>query len=181
MANNVVKIDRPAPRKRIAHKGGYGAVPYDKVANHAAALLSAVKNELHLVDYFTREDLLHLDVLDHLSTISRYGYICRAARFLIEDGSFSEISNTNLCLRGRESKFSLDVPIHHLYRDAVTRAVGKLGRDQLFSVMDVVRTWKADPHLTEHTKRVIVRRGLAERVRDGRVVQKDEQHYYVEE
>lgn len=181
MANNVVKIDRPAPRKRIAHKGGYGAVPYDKVATHAAALLSAVKNELHLVDFFTREDLLHIEVFDQLSTISRYGYVCKAARFLIEDGSFVELSQTNLCLKGRDSRFSAETPIHHLYRDAVSRAIVKIGKRQLFSVMDVVRTWKADPHLTEHTKRVIVRRGLAERVREGRVIKSDEQHYYVEE
>ncbi len=180
--SNVIKINRPAPRRRIASKGDYGAVPHDRSLPYARALLVAVKNDLSAADWFTREDLLHLEVFDHLSTISRYGYLCSAVRRLLEDGDLVELSRTELALPAKAKLYGGGglTPIHHEYMHTVARLITGIGYDQLFTVMDAVRRWKNDQHLTTNVKRVIVRRAVAAMVKAGALNAKDEQTYWME-
>jgi hypothetical protein len=155
-------------------------MPYERIEPYAKALLASIKDVLGNVDWFTREDLLHLETFDQISTISRYGYVCASVRWLTREGLLVELSRTELALPAKAKLYSRSVPLHHTYLNTVERVVRGFGQLQLFSVMDVVNRWKNDPHLTENAKRVVVRRALTVLVSEEKVKVQDFHTFYLE-
>lgn len=158
---------RTAPNAR---SGAYGARPYNRAAEGGKALLSSIEQEIGGVDFFTREDLLHISAFSHVSTATRYAYIREALADLIGRGRVLERSRTELCLAGRARSYR----DHRAMQDEFGPRIVELTRRLLnkadsVTVMDVVAAWATDPHLTENVKRVTVRNVLRAEVRESRL------------
>lgn len=157
-------------------RGAYGARPFDPIANAARSLLKTIQEDLGAVDFFTRDDLLHLDTFAHVATITRYQMTCQAVRHLIETGRIVEKSRTDLCLPGKSNQYGASgVPIHQQYELAIRRAISKT--EGHFSVATIIHLWRTDPQLTENAKRVAIRRYLAHGEKQGWVEKRDDFTY----
>lgn len=169
------------PNHGSAAQGRYGARPFEPAEPYADALLAALNEELHDVDYVTRDDLLYLSAFDHVATITRYTYIRAAVDLLIRRHELVPVSRTELALPAKAKRIVANdnTNPHEQYMGTIRRLVGRLGR-RTFGVMDVVHSWaNQDQHLTTNAKRVIVRRALTQLVREGRVEKIDTFDYQV--
>lgn len=166
---------------RWAASGRYGAIPHDRVAVLAGSLLGAIEASLDGADYFTREDMLHLDVFDHVSTISRYRLLCYAVEFLLRNGSLVEKSRTDFCLPGRSRSYPGGAgPLADSFGPALKeRIAAAFRRSEQFTTGDAVKEWTTDNHLTGNVKRLVVRRVLAEMVKAGALRRINENAYAV--
>jgi hypothetical protein len=145
--------------KRGRPASPYGAKPFNAIAPLASQIIDDIHSEMPEVDFFTREDLLHLPCLGHISTISRYRYLCHAVRYLVDQRKLV-LRGTNLLLPSK-AKFSVGTnsALADQFYDNILRLALRLkGRD--FHVMDVVALWKTDPQLTTNSKRIAVRMAL---------------------
>ena len=132
----------------------FGSTPYNKDALYSEAMIRAIDVELPDVAYFTREDLLHLECFAHLATITRYNYVCRAVRYAIDKKWMLSISQTGLILTGRKRAYQQAVTVWEEYIGTVNRL---LPYGTTFTVVSVLSRWKSDEHLTENSKRMILR------------------------
>ena len=135
----------------------------------ADALLASIHGELPEVECFTREDLLHLRCFDHVSTITRYQYVREAVHALIRRGDIVERSRVELATTAMAHAHSEAVlgDVAERYGRVIARHVARM--DGTFGVMDVVRAWKSDPHLTVNTKRIAARQALTRMARAGQL------------
>lgn len=151
-----------------AAKGRYGATPFDPAEPYAKALIADIKAHLPEVDYFQREDLLHLPCFQGVATITRYRYVCIAVGLLVRQGKLIAKGRTDLCLPSKQSRYDSEESLSERYGATIRRLV--ISRIGAFTVMDVVTLWRrSDQHLTDNTKRVAVRGTLRELAREGKV------------
>ncbi len=122
----------------------------------AQALIESIKLELPNASYFTREDLLHLSVFAHVTTITRYRYVCVAVRYAIERKWMMEMNRTDLILTGGKRVYANAIVNIDEYESTVAKIVNKLPHEP-FGVMTVVSQWTTDPHLTPNAKRTYTR------------------------
>lgn len=162
---------RPAEPK-LARDGHYGAAPYDPTEMYARAMLDGISTELRDADFFQREDLLHLKCFQHVSTITRYRYICDAVHWLLEGGKLVAKSRSDLCLPGKAKAYDAisETPLVERYDRQVHRLVTQ--QKGPFTVDDLLRAWRADPHISLNSKRVALRTVLGQMVRH-RELQRD--------
>lgn len=155
-------------RKRGTHPAKiYGVPMFYTIEEQANTLLDIVKLKMAGVDFFTREDLLQTGVFDHVSTIYRYKLVCEAVRFLIDRRQLIEKSKTDLCIAGKSRAYLTREVIYETYHVQVEKLMA--GRRGTFSVMDIVRAWSTDQHLTDNVKRILVRRISRSLVRDEKL------------
>lgn len=161
---------------RSVHRQGFKAKFFEPHEREANALLAGIERELPEVDYFTREDLLHLTTFNHVATITRYNYVRAALDLLIRKGAVVAKSRTDLCLPKASKRYNDGVnDLGDRYQRVIKRCINSQSDD--FGVMDVVALWKADPHLTVNTKRVAVRAALKVMVREGTLEKNDDYTY----
>lgn len=153
------------PARRAA-AGRYGAVPYSPAIKDAEALLHDIKQHLPEVIFFRREDLLHTPCFSSVSTITRYAYVCRAVDHLLTTGALVAKSRTDLCLADRQHRYKDADHLGTRYAATIRRVV-LTATPEVFTVMDVVRGWKSDQHLTENSKRVAAREALWDLAHEG--------------
>jgi hypothetical protein len=134
----------------------------------AEILLRAIKSDLGDVGFFTREDLIHLPVLSHVATITRYMIVCRAVDTLIAGGYVVAKSRTDLCLPGKSKQY-VHATLSSQYITTVRKIVKSIPPKTRITVMSVVENWKMDQHLTENNKRVAVREVLKDLTRRGEI------------
>lgn len=170
-----------ANKAKTAASGAYGAPVWSRTNEAADILLKSITSQLHDVDYFTREDLLHLPAFDHVSTITRYRYVCDAVKLLLERGKLHAKSNTELAVTGKQRRYrpisyqvaEYQQTVLYLARDYYNRVSTSFGISQLLS------RWKTDTHLTENVKRVIIRHCLRALVKEGLLVRNGLNNYSV--
>jgi hypothetical protein len=148
------------PRKRAAQQR---ATERDELM--ARIIFRSIERELRDVEFFTREDLLQLTVLQSVATITRYHEVCVAVMYLIETRKLLAVSRTELCLYGHvtEARKNSGSNLVDNYMNTIKRLVTHYRADHprsQFNVMDIVAAWRQDQHLTQNAKRVAVRIGL---------------------
>jgi hypothetical protein len=132
----------------------------------AAILLRAIKQELGEADFFTREDLLQLSVLSHVSTISRYQTVCMGVHLLLIRNEIVAKSRTDLCLPAKAKRYS-ETSLAEQYIGTIRKLIARHPPGERVHVMDVVGEWTTDPHLTVNNKRVAVRNAIKRLVGEG--------------
>lgn len=167
---NVKRISvqkRPSP----ASSGAYGARPFNPVESNANALLEDIERELADVDFFSREDLLHLSTFQFVATITRYRYVGDAVNYLLERGKLLAKSRTEMCLPGRAKRYRGPDELVNEFSGTVLRLARKeLAQYETVSVGDIIDAWETDHHLAENSKRVIARRICRALVREGELL-----------
>lgn len=138
------------------------------------AVLNAVRSELADVDFFTREDMLHLSPLQHVATITRYHSLTAVVQRLVGSRRLVELSRTELALPEKQSRYNPhETPLHLLYQHQIDRLLTwhlrDQGNDAPFDVMTLVDRWRSDQHLSLNAKRVAVRMTLRQKERDGKI------------
>ena len=132
-----------------------------RTRTYAQALLESIELELGDAAYFTREDLLHVSAFSHVATITRYKYVCDTVQYLIRTNKVIVMSQTELALtrRGREyvNRAQRNVEYMPTIRRLFKEATLARAKGEFITVMDVVRLWTTDQHLTTNVKRVIAR------------------------
>jgi hypothetical protein len=141
----------------------------EREARYARVILASVKRELGDAEFFTREDMLQLPVLAHVATITRYQEVCAAVQRLIIERQLVELTRTELCLAGQESRVNMQ-PRRETYGRTIRKLVTAMPMREPFGVMDVVAEWRSDPHLTINAKRVAVRQELRALVKDDEMI-----------
>jgi hypothetical protein len=134
-------------------------------------LLAAVKRDFAEVDYFTREDCLHI-VGESIATITRYQYLCLAMQNLIDRREVIPMTRTDLCLPKMAKRYgqASSQSIGEQYDRVISRIIHKhFPPGEEFNAMSVVNYWTTDNHLTRNAKRVTARACLNLMVRDGRI------------
>jgi len=171
----LTKTKTPPAKKRTP--ADYGAEPFDKAKGDAAILLDAIKTELADADFFTREDLLHLECFSHVATITRYEKVRLAVRYLLRYNELVALTRTDLALPAKSRFYADRTALADHFGSTVTRLLKKLRPGSEFSVMDVVDAWETDVHLTLNVKRVLTRVILQRMARDGLVASSGEYLY----
>ena len=151
-----------------ATMGKYGAKPYSRTADHAKLLLEAIHNDLNDMVYFTRDDLLNLRQLMHVSTATRYHYIGLAVRYLVDTKKLMEMGRSDLLLPENYSAYVRENNLVDSYISTIDRLTVCLTTP--FTVYDVVELWTTDPHISINTKRTFVRIQLRNLVRHGLLI-----------
>ena len=147
--------------------------PFDARKSDGMLLLDAIKSDLPDVDFFTREDLLHLSVFDHVATITRYGKVRIAVHYLLDHDLLSDygrvalLKRSELCLPERAKFITGTHALENRFSKTVFDLVVKRPARQQFAIMDLVTDWTTDQHLTLNSKRVLVRSILRRMVREG--------------
>jgi len=139
----------------MASDGGYGDKAYNRSAMYASVMLESIEVELADAAYFTREDLMQLPCFQAVATITRYSYVCQAVRYLLERGKMAKVSATGLILIGKKRQYTQAHTQWEEFIETVTALVPYRGTT--FGLMDVLRKWETDQHLTTNLKRVIIR------------------------
>lgn len=124
------------------------------------------------VSYFTREDLLQLPVLSHVSTISRYGLVREAITLLFQTGAVRADTRTMLRVAGHVPTIS-PTDLYSQFKYDIDRLVEARPQGERFNVMDIVRAWKSRADLTTNVKRTAVRSGLRTLAAHGVIMQSD--------
>lgn len=138
----------------------------------AEALLADIERHLPEAAFFQREDLLHLPAFQGVATITRYRYVCAAVDQLLWSRKLVAKGRSDLCLSSRSRDYRQAAgDLSERYGKTVLRLVQE--RKGNFHVMDIVRDWTSDQHLTENTKRIAARGALKRLVREGALVSKD--------
>jgi len=136
-------------------------IPVETVAAYADRLLGEIKDHLHDALSFTREDLLHLPVVEfqQVATITRYKATSIAVRYLIEQGSVIKQKSPYLCLPERVNEFSFHnhAALSSEYAAKIRSLVRSMPKNKPFAVHHVVMRWRTDPQLTTDLKRRAVR------------------------
>jgi hypothetical protein len=157
-----------------SHKRGRGAKApsyrLDPAEKLARIIFQAIETDLHSADFFTREDLLQLRVLQSVATITRYHMVCKSVHWLINSRRLTALSRTELCLTGYVTgarKVSGPNLIEQ-YQPTVRRLITRYSSDRggAFDTMDLLEMWTTDPHLTTNAKRVVIRSTLKALRRD---------------
>jgi len=141
-------------------------------SNTARALLRTINSDLGHLDFFTRDDLMQLDMLGHVATITRYNELRFAVNKLLESGKIVELNRTRLTLPRKANRYAQykSAPLSHQYRDSVFSLVSTtFPPGEKFDVTDVISFWIKDEHLSEDSKRVATRGALALLARAGKV------------
>jgi len=148
----------------------HGVAMFYTIEEQANTLLDVIGLKMAGTDFFTREDLIQTGVFDHVSTIYRYKLVCDSVRFLIDRRQLIEKSKTDLCITGKSRAYITREVIFDTYHTTVEKLV--LSRTGEFSVMDVVRSWITDQHLTDNVKRILVRRISRSMAREGQLLKR---------
>jgi len=144
-------------------------VTNDPVALMGQSLLKDIQVHLAEATFFQREDLLHLPTFSHVSTITRYRYVCAAVEYLIRTRKLAPRSRSDLCLAERKGQYEDQGDLIDRYRPTVKRLLGDA--PEQITVMALVDRWtRTDQHLTVNTKRVIIRETLRHMAREGALV-----------
>jgi hypothetical protein len=169
MAQPAAKIIRLLPRraKRPSTPYNYKLDPTEKLAR---VIMAAIESDLHAADFFTREDLLQLRVLQSVATITRYKMVCESVNWLVSSRRLTALSRTELCLTGYVTgarKVSGSNLISQ-YSPTVRRLITKhsVDRGGEFDTLDLLELWTTDPHLTLNAKRIVIRQTLKALKRD---------------
>ena len=147
------------------------------------AVMAGIEHELGTADFFTREDLLQLRVLQSVATITRYRDICLALHSLIAQRRIIALNRTELCIAGRTmtARRNSGVNLVENYIHTVTRLVREWeqsnGGEVLF-VPTLIEMWVQDQHLSKNAKRVAIRGGL-KRLAHDKMVTRDGLGYRV--
>ena len=155
-------------------------VTNDKDEPLGRALLAAIRRELGDVDFFSREDLLQLGAFDHVTTISRYRYVCWAVRWLLRAGLLVGKSRTDLCLPGKAKLYAGGAGMLETYMDTIREHVRSQSKIRPFTVGTILDRWRTDQHLTRNTKRVLVRQALTALNAAGVVTRLEDNAYQLE-
>jgi len=150
----------------------------ERVEKYARMLHRSIRLNLDEVDFFTREDLLQLPVFMHITTITRYHYICLATQVLLTKGDIVSKTRTGLCLP-RHARSISDTPLAEQYAVTIQKLVERSSPKKAFGVMDIVDAWTTDPHLTINNKRVAVRGSMNRLIKQGIVKLVNEFEYKV--
>lgn len=142
-----------------AAEGEYGSVSYNRDALYAKKMIEEIKSVMPDAAYFTREDLLHLPCLQHVATITRYHYVCKAVAYAIERKWMMRGDKTELYLAGGSKKYAQSEHDVGAYIPAIVKLIND-NTDGWFAVFDIVGYWENDQHLTLNAKRSIVRRAI---------------------
>lgn len=138
-----------------------------RIATIAEAIIVGIHQEMPDVVYFTREDLLQLDCLNGVATITRYHYVCRAVGYCINRKWMYPMTNTQLILTGGIRRYNELVKDVEAYKPVVLRCMPKGD----FRVGDILEAWEAtsDQFLSYNAKRTYVREILRRMERDGEI------------
>jgi hypothetical protein len=183
VAKNISRVPTKKSRKtangvvNLSHL--FGDMPMEKVESYSNALLRTIKRELGNAIFFTREDLLHLPLFNHVSTMYRYHLVCIMVRFLARKGDLIIKNRTNVILRGDHEKAYSETPLHYQHYDTISAIITDMPLQTKTTVMDVVALWTTDPHLTVNNKRVAVRGAISGLIRDGLLRKYDEFQFIV--
>ena len=162
MSNNVVKIQHARSYQKAAKRPM--RFQDREVERMARMIYDGIERELADLDFFTREDLLQLSCLQSWATITRYNYLLPAVHWLIGSRRLNEISRTELCLPAKRSRILADERIADRYTNTIDTLIRSfISANEVetpFDVMDIVKRWKNDPHLSLNSKRAIVRKIL---------------------
>lgn len=157
----------PAPAKILHLNPHRRPSTASKVANEeklARIILSGIEAELSSADFFTREDLLQLRVLQSVATITRYKMVCEAIHWLANSRRLTMLSRTEICLTGYTSGArKVSGPnLLSQYGPTVQRLVTKWSAESrgAFDLVDLLSRWTTDPHLSTNAKRVCIRQTL---------------------
>jgi hypothetical protein len=157
--------------KRPAERGDYGTPVSTRDTGLADALLRSIQVEFADVDYFTREDLLHLPVFSYVATITRYSYVCAAVKVLIMRGKLIAKSQTELVVHGKSSKWhAIKWQVDEFGEKLTPMVVEILKQGDGVTVMNVVDRWTGDRNLSQNIKRVIVRGVMTRLVAEGLLI-----------
>lgn len=143
-----------------------------QVETIAKALLADIRRHLPEAPFFQREDLLHLPALSGVATITRYRYVCLAVHLLVQQRKLVLKGRSDLCLASRAGEYEAETDDFSKRYERTIRATATQQRGS-FLVMDVVRAWRSDQHLTENSKRIAVRQTLRRMAREGVLHQTD--------
>src|ERR1044072_3055557 len=153
-----------APRKKSRRR-------YHKdTARNASRLLAHIKQYLGHVISFTREDLLHLPVIEYtqVATITRYQAIRNAVRYLIDQRELVQMKFPDLCLPDKVSLYQFEGgSVVTEYGATMRRLIQSVQPAKPFTVMSVVNQWRTDQRLTPDTKRKAIRLFLPRLTREG--------------
>ena len=119
--------------------------PIDRAAIYANLLLRGIKDELNNARFFTREDLLHVRVFSHISTITRYQYVRECVLALIESGEIVALTKTNLCLPGMQGEYDAENTLSELYIDHILNLCGPYSRNTLTSALHKMSIYRTMP------------------------------------
>jgi len=170
----IVKKRRPADTTQKR----YGVEPFNRAASDAAVLLDAIRSDLADVDFFTREDLIHLDCFSHVATITRYQKVREAVSVLLARKELTAMSRTDLALPANRKIYAERGALHDHYSGTVLAILKRMTPKSEFTVMDVVNAWTTtDLHLTLNVKRVLTRAILQSLRREGMVADAGEYLY----
>jgi hypothetical protein len=164
-------MPKPPAMKTPAKR--YGAEPYDARKPDAILLLDGIKAEFADVDFFTREDLLHTTVFDHVATITRYQKVRIAVRYLLDQkliydyGWVPALSRSELCLPDKAKLISGRHALEQQFQSTVFNLCVQRQPQSQFAIMDIVTDWTTDQHLTTNAKRVLTRALLRRMARQG--------------
>lgn len=156
----------------------FGSMPQTKLESYSAALLRAIRRELGDATFFTREDCIHLALLNHVSTMYRYSMVCVLLRFLEQKGEVIIKSRTNIILKGDHEKSYSEIPLSQQHYDRIFSIIRSMVPQSHTTVMDIVSLWTTDPHLTINNKRVAVR-GAINRLVKGRLLRRHDDFQFI--
>ncbi len=165
---------------RLSRSKEFEGIPIERAESYARIFEHAIREKFGGVMFFTREDLIHLDVFSHISTISRYRTVSKLVHFLERRGVLISKSWTNLCLTDHQRGY-ISAPLHQRFQDTIRTVVTKkFSKGETIVVMDIVDEWKTDPELTVNNKRVAVRGAIRQLLKDGVIKKRDEFEYTVQ-
>lgn len=148
----------------------YRNVPIEFVTSYASTLLRQINERLSNVVSFTREDLLHLSIVEfeQVATITRYRATCVAVAYLIEHGELLQRRFPDLCLPSNAANYKFEAETAAtLYDHTIRRLVRTMPAHKPFVQMQVVNRWRTDSDLTLDTKRKAVRLTMPRLIREG--------------
>jgi len=145
------------------------ALSYYTVDRLAQAMLPVIRREFGDVPLFTREDLMQLDLLDGVSTITRYAYVCATVTMLVQRGQLTRMERNFLALGKAKPRITDSAVMPQAHFNRIGDLVKRFGPGLEFGVMDVVGLWADAGLLSLDCRRRIVRSVLHGLRRAGEV------------
>jgi phage terminase small subunit len=155
-------------------------MPQAKLERYSAALLRSIKRELATAVFFTREDLIHLELFGFVGHQTRYKIVRECVKYLDKHGDLIAKNRTDICLRGEHEKaYNSDTPLYEQHYDTICSIVGSMPVGSRVTVMDIMAEWKTDPQLTENNKRVAVRGAMPHLIKEDYLKRRNDFEYIV--
>jgi hypothetical protein len=154
-------------KKHMAKSDAYGVRLYERTAIYTEALFRDLAREMPDVTSFTRDDLMHLSTFSHVALVTRYMYVRQCVNYALDNNKILSVDRGTFIMVGTKRRYKETLNTTDEYDATILQMVNHLDEDEEFRVPTLLGMWDSDPHLSESSKRSLLREALKRLERRG--------------